>query len=388
MTGLALILSGVLVAVTAVLRAGGASLVRTSRADALHDAAEGNQHAAIVAELLEERTRIQPALSPVLTGLLVLAVIPATWAFVRLFDGWALMAVLMAVAFLLIVIADVVPRTVGRSRPRTLAYRFARLLSWAITVGDAANDLVTDEDEDDDEVEDERTGAEELELISSVLEFTDTLVREVMVPRPDMVTVAGKVSTSEAIDVFLEAGRSRIPVTGDSVDDILGVLYVRDLLIMMEREAPDRPCGDAAREPYFVPETKRGSELLREMQENQVHLAIVVDEFGGTAGLVTIEDLLEELVGEIADEYDLEEPMVTAIGGGEYLIDARLDVDSLAELLDTELPSDEWDTVGGLVLGLAGRVPREGESFEYDGLELTADRVQGRRVSKVRVAKR
>jgi CBS domain containing-hemolysin-like protein len=383
-TGLALILSGVLVAVTAVLRAGGASLVRTPRADALHDAAEGNHYAAIVAELLEERTRIQPALSPVLTGLLVLAVIPATWAFVRLFDGWALLAVLMAVAFLLIVIADVVPRTVGRSRPRTLAYRFARPLSWAITVGDAANDLVTDEDED----EDERTDAEELELISSVLEFTDTLVREVMVPRPDMVTIAGKVSTSEAIDVFLEAGRSRIPVTGESVDDILGVLYVRDLLIMMEQEAPDRPCGDAARGSYFVPETKRGSELLREMQENQVHLAIVVDEFGGTAGLVTIEDLLEELVGEIADEYDLEEPMVTAIGGGEYLIDARLDVDSLAELLDTELPSDEWDTVGGLVLGLAGRVPREGESFEYDGLELTADRVQGRRVSKVRVAKR
>jgi CBS domain containing-hemolysin-like protein len=383
-TGLALILSGVLVAVTAVLRAGGASLVRTPRADALHDAAEGNHYAAIVAELLEERTRIQPALSPVLTGLLVLAVIPATWAFVRLFDGWALLAVLMAVAFLLIVIADVVPRTVGRSRPRTLAYRFARPLSWAITVGDAANDLVTDEDED----EDERTDAEELELISSVLEFTDTLVREVMVPRPDMVTIAGKVSTSEAIDVFLEAGRSRIPVTGESVDDILGVLYVRDLLIMMEQEAPDRPCGDAARGSYFVPETKRGSELLREMQENQVHLAIVVDEFGGTAGLVTIEDLLEELVGEIVDEYDLEEPMVTAIGGGEYLIDARLDVDSLAELLDTELPSDEWDTVGGLVLGLAGRVPREGESFEYDGLELTADRVQGRRVSKVRVAKR
>jgi CBS domain containing-hemolysin-like protein len=387
-TGLALIASGVLVAITAVLRAGGASLVRTPRADALHDAADGNGRAAIVADLLEERTRIQPALSPVLTSLLVLAVIPATWAFVRMFDGWVLFLVLVAMAFLLIVIVDVVPRTVGRSRPRTLAYRYARLLSWAIAVGDATNDLVADEEGEPDEDDSDRTEAEELELISSVLDFTDTLVREVMVPRPDMVTITGDASTAEALDLVLEAGRSRIPVTGESVDDIAGVLYARDLLLMLDQAAPDRPCVDTARDPYFVPETKRVSEMLREMQENQVHMAIVVDEFGGTAGLVTIEDLLEELVGEIADEYDREEPMVTPIGAGEYLIDARLDVDSLADLLDTELPSEEWDTVGGLVLGLAGRVPREGESFEYDGLELTADRVQGRRVSKVRVAKR
>ena len=388
MTGLALIVSAVLVAVTAVLRAGGASLVRTPRADALHDAAEGNRRAAIVAELLEERTRIQPALSPVLTGLLVLAVIPATWAFVRMFDGWALLLVLLAMAFLLIVIVDVVPRTVGRSRPRSLAYRYSRLLSWAIAVGDATNDLVADEEDELEADAAAGTEAEELKLISSVLDFTDTLVREVMVPRPDMVTITGDASTAEALDLVLEKGRSRIPVTGQGVDDIAGVIYARDLLQMLDEGTPDRPCTDVARHPYFIPETKRISDLLREMQENQVHMAIVVDEFGGTAGLVTIEDLLEELVGEIADEFDREEPMVTPIGAGEYLIDARLDVDSLADLFDTELPSEEWDTVGGLVLGLAGRVPREGEAFEYDGLELTADRVQGRRVAKVRVAKR
>lgn len=221
-----------------------------------------------------------------------------------------------------------------------------------------------------------------------MLEFTDTIVREVMVPRTDMITVPASASTDQALDVVLEAGRSRIPISGDGVDDIVGVLYARDLLQLFDDEAPSRPCGDIARSPYFVPETKHIAELMREMQSRQVHMAIVVDEFGGTAGLVTIEDLVEEIVGEIADEYDSEEPMITPLEGGSYLIDARLDIESLESLLGVSVPSDEWDTVGGLVLGLAGRVPREGETFEYDGFTLTAHQVQGRRVSKVQVARR
>jgi CBS domain containing-hemolysin-like protein len=137
-----------------------------------------------------------------------------------------------------------------------------------------------------------------------------------------------------------------------------------------------------------VPESKRVSELLREMQRDQVHLAVAVDEFGSTAGLVTIEDILEELVGEIADEYDVEEPMVTALSDGGYLLDARLPVDDLGELVGAELPDEDWDTVGGLLLGLAGRIPREGESFEYDRITLIAERVQGRRIARVRVTTR
>jgi len=139
------------------------------------------------------------------------------------------------------------------------------------------------------------------------------------------------------------------------------------------------------RRVHFVPETKRVSELLRELQASKVHLAVVVDEFGSTAGLVSIEDLLEEIVGEIVDEYDVEEPMVETIGDGEYLVDARMAVDDLGALVGREVPDDDWDTVGGLVLGLAGRVPEQGESFTIDRLVLTADRVQGRRVARVRV---
>jgi CBS domain containing-hemolysin-like protein len=136
------------------------------------------------------------------------------------------------------------------------------------------------------------------------------------------------------------------------------------------------------RPSYFVPETKRISEVLREMQANQVHMAVVVDEFGGTAGLVTIEDIIEELVGEIADEFDEAEELVVPVEDG-YLVDARLPVDDLGELFEVKFPDEEWDTVGGLVLALAGRVPKEGEEFEYDGVTLTADRVQGRRIARV-----
>jgi len=384
---LAFLVSAILLLVTSTLRAAGAALVRTSRADALHDAAEGNEQAAAVADLLQLRARIQPALAPVLTGLLVLAVIPLTWAVSSLVSGWWLALVVLVMAVVLVIVTDLVPRTIGRSRSSSLAYRLAPLLAVSIRLGDAANDLVSDEDEEEaDDATNDNDG--ELELISSIIEFGETIVREVMMPRTDMVTLPASASTDEAVDLVLEAGRSRVPLTGENVDDIVGILYARDLLELYDQHSPPRPCLEIAHDPYFVPETKPIADLLREMQANQRHLAIVVDEFGGTAGLVTIEDLLEEIVGEIVDEYDTEEPMVIPLEEGGLLVDARLDVDDLASALGTEFPDADWDTVGGLILGLAGRVPKTGESFEYDDLLLTAEQVQGRRVAMVRVARR
>jgi len=390
MTTLALLASLAVLVLNGLLRAASASLVRTPRADAVHDAADGNQQAGVVAELLDDRPRIQPALSILHAGLMVLAAIPATWALARFTSGVQLLAGLVVLAIVLVFLGDVMPRGIGRARPAALAYRFARLLAVSIALGDAAADLVIDEedeDEEEQELEDEAE-AEERELISSILEFTDTIVREVMTPRTDMVSIAGVASTDVALDVVLAEGRSRIPVLGDGPDDVVGVLYARDLLKLMDDEADAVPCSQIMRSAYFVPETKRVSELLRDMQSNQVHLAVVVDEFGGTAGLVTIEDLLEEIVGEIVDEYDQEEPLVTALEGGGFLVDGRLGVDELGEILGVDLPDDEWDTVGGLMLGLAGRVPEEGESFELDGHLLTAERVQGRRVAQVRLTER
>jgi CBS domain containing-hemolysin-like protein len=379
--------SAVVLFLTAIVRAAGATLVRTPRADALHDAGEGDTRARVVADLLEDRLRIQPALGTVVTTLLILAVIPASWALSRLLSGWQLALAFAAMTVLLVLLSDLIPRTIGRSRPRSFAYRFSRLLAVAIRVGDAANDLVSDEDDDEDD-EDDDEDREERELISSIIEFGDTIVREVMVPRTDMVTLPAAASTDDAVDLVLEAGRSRIPLTGENIDDVVGLLYARDLLTLYDQAAPPRPARDLAHEAYFVPEMKAISELLREMQAKQKHLAIVVDEFGGTAGVVTIEDLIEEIVGEIVDEYDDEEPMVVPLESGDYLVDARLDVDELANTLDIRFPEEEWDTVGGLVLGLAGRVPDVGESFEYNDVMLTAEEVQGRRVARVRVARR
>ncbi len=375
----------VMLFVAGLLRAGGASLVRTSRADALHDDAEGVHGAGVVAHILEDRARVQPALGTTITFLIVLAVIPLTWVLTDTLSGAALGAGLFAMAVALVIVVDVIPRWIGRNRPGSLAYKLALPLSWSVAFGAAAGDLIADTD-DDTEPDTPDADADERELILSVLEFTDTIVREVMVPRTDMITISADASTDEAVDIVLSSGRSRIPVTGETIDHIVGIVFSRDLLEIFDKEQPPRTADEIAHDAYFVPETKQVSELLKEMQANQQHLAIVIDEFGGTAGLVTIEDLIEEIVGEIVDEFDEEEPMVVEMGD-EWIVDARLDVDDLADLVGVDLPSDEWDTVGGLVLELAGRVPNEGERFEYDGLVFTADTVQGRRVSKVKVAR-
>ncbi len=379
------VLALVVLFAASVLRAGGASLVRTPRADALHDEADGVRGAGVVAQILEDRTSIQPALGTSITFMVIAAVIPLTWVLTDTLSGPALGVALFAMAVALVIVVDVIPRWIGRNNPGTVAYRLAPMLKAAVAFGVAAGDLIADGD-GEEETDTQDADADERELILSVLEFTDTIVREVMVPRTDMITIAADASTDDAVDIVLSSGRSRIPVTGETIDHVIGVLFARDLLEIFDKEQPPRTAAEIAHEAYFVPETKQVSELLKEMQANQQHLAIVIDEFGGTAGLVTIEDLIEEIVGEIVDEFDEEEPMVVEAGDA-WVVDARLDVDDLADLVGVDLPSDEWDTVGGLVLELAGRVPHEGERFEHDGLVFIADTVQGRRVSKVRVAR-
>lgn len=389
MTLAAVLFTGVMLLLAAALRAGGASLVRTPRADALHDAAEGDRRAAVVARLLEDRASLQPSISVVHSTLLLLAALPAAWVLTNQLSGWTLAVGLVLLGLATILVGDLIPRSFGRNRPRRPAYRFARLLAAAIKVGEKASDVLSDLDEEEPEngEEHDEVDLEEIELISSVLEFSGTIVREVMVPRTDMISIGSDESSDRAVDLVLEHGYSRIPVEGTGVDDIIGMLYAKDLLRLLDEGSEPVPVTELMREAYFIPETKPVSQLLREMQSSKFHMAVVVDEFGGTAGIVTIEDLLEELVGEIVDEYDTETPMVENLGDDEYLVDARLSVSELNHLLGTELPDEEWDTVGGLVLGLAGRVPHEGERFELDGAHLTPERVQGRRVERVKVGR-
>jgi putative hemolysin len=222
-------------------------------------------------------------------------------------------------------------------------------------------------------------------FIHSIIDFGDAVVREVMVPRPDMVALEAGATVSDALHQALDAGRSRLPVFEQNIDDVIGIAYAKDLIRAEHDGHGQDPVRHHVRPAHFVPETKRLSGLLREMQEQTFHLSIVVDEYGGTAGLVTLEDLIEELVGEIVDEFDVEEPVVERHPDGSIVVAGRLGIDDASELIGAQLPEGTWDTVGGLLLDVAGRVPRQGEAVEVGGFRLVAERVQGRRIGRVRI---
>lgn len=223
----------------------------------------------------------------------------------------------------------------------------------------------------------------EKEMIHSIFEFGDTVVREVMVPRPDMQTLPLGTPLHDALEAVVSEGHSRIPVWEDSPDNVVGLMYAKDLLTLTHQGVEGGVNRELLREAYFVPETKRVSELLKDMRHKQVHMAIAVDEYGGVAGLVTLEDLIEEIVGEIVDEYDVEEPLIEELPGGRLRVDGRLPLEELGELTSAELDVEDVDSVGGLVYALAGDIPEEGDRYELAGLSFIAERVEGRRVQKV-----
>ncbi len=234
-------------------------------------------------------------------------------------------------------------------------------------------------------VEDKVLDQGEGRLIGQIIEFGDTVVREVMVPRPDMVAVPADLRVEDVMEVVLLNGFSRLPVYREGMDDVVGLVYAKDLMRAERDGQADRTVGSLVREAHFVPENKRIPELLAEMQSEQYHMALVVDEYGGTAGLVTLEDLIEELVGEIVDEFDSEEPMIEPLTGGAVRVNARMSVDEVNDLAHVELPQGDWDTIGGLVFHLLGRIPSEGETATVEGHRLRAERVQGRRIGRVRI---
>jgi CBS domain containing-hemolysin-like protein len=221
----------------------------------------------------------------------------------------------------------------------------------------------------------------ERQMIHSVFELGDTVVREVMVPRTDMVTMDQDKTLRQAMSLFLRSGFSRIPVVGDGPDDVLGLLYFKDVArrVYGDAKAAKLPVHHQLRAAHYIPESKPIDDLLREMQRGQYHFAVVIDEYGGTAGLVTIEDILEEIVGEIDDEYDREAPGVEELEDGSTRVPARMHVDDLAELFDVALEEDEVDTVGGLLGKTIGLVPIPGSRGEVAGLSLTGERMAGRR---------
>lgn len=220
------------------------------------------------------------------------------------------------------------------------------------------------------------------DYIHSVVEFGDTLVREVMVPRTDMVTVDAEASVSTALEVLLDSRHSRVPVIDGDADEVVGIVYLRNaasFLLRHSEEAEETPVARIMKPAMFVPEVQRADRLLRHMQQESNHLALVVDEYGGISGLVSLEDLIEELLGDINDEHDREVPEVTADEGGTFLVSARLPVDRLGELFDIDLDDEEVDTVGGLFAKWLGRLPEVGDVVSGDGIELEAVQTERRK---------
>jgi putative hemolysin len=230
----------------------------------------------------------------------------------------------------------------------------------------------------------------EKEMIHSIFELDDTMAREVMVPRIDIMAVEADASIEKVIDVIIQAGHSRLPVYDDTIDNIVGILYVKDLLVYWLEEAQPGSIRGLERKVYYVPETKPVSDLLRELQTKKVHIAIVVDEFGGTAGLVTIEDIIEEIVGEIQDEHDADEFYMQYISDDEYIFSAGMDLDDINNVMSLGLPTDKSDTLGGLIYNVLGRIPKtgdvlNGESFDASNLHFIVLGVDGRRIKKVKI---
>lgn len=226
---------------------------------------------------------------------------------------------------------------------------------------------------------------EERAMIDNVFDLADTAVREVMVPRIDMVTIAADSSLEDAAGLMLQGGQSRIPVYDGSIDNIIGVLYAKDLLRIFATQEHPPSVRALVRTAYFVPESKRLDDLLRELQERRIHMAIVMDEYGQVAGLVTIEDLVEEIIGDIQDEYDTEEQQFERVGENEFIVDARMGLDDFAEVVGRSLPEDGYDTVGGFVYSQLDKIPSIGDTIHYEDMAITVLNAKGRRVTKIKV---
>ncbi|GAA0929286.1 hemolysin family protein [Nonomuraea longicatena] len=380
------------------------ALTRISRVRAEEYVREGRRGAKRLQEIENDPARYLNLLLLLRLSCELVATVITTLLFIDYLgdQGWAYVAAAGVMIVVSYVIVGVMPRTLGRQHAEPIAlasapvvYGLTRifgplpklliLLGNALTPGKGFREgPFTSEAELRDLVDlaEERRVIEpdEREMIHSVFELGDTLVREVMVPRTDMVFIERGKSLDQALSLHLRSGFSRIPVVGDNEDDIVGIAYLKDITRRVHESRTGREKVESIMRPAtYVPESKPIDQLLREMQARQIHLAVVIDEYGGTAGLVTIEDVLEEIVGEITDEYDQEAPRVEEMPDGAVRVTARMPVDELGELFGKELEVDDVETVGGLLAHALGRVPIAGSQVEVAGLRLTAESLAGRR---------
>jgi CBS domain containing-hemolysin-like protein len=420
-TGVILLVGFILL--NALLKLAYVALINAHKSRLKDLAEEGNPRARRALALAEDATRLLASqqvidlllrfliavvaadvLAPPLRETLVARDLSATLADLIAYGG-----VLIVAAFFTLIFGEMLPAAIALGHTDAIAVRVVglirvlslllapvlRLSQWvshqiaAPLVGKSSVALVTEEEimllvdagSEGGAIEDE-----EKEMIYSIFQFGDTLARELMVPRIDVVALEMHTLLTEALDTIVKAGHSRIPVYEDSIDHIRGLLYAKDLLQRWRDGQTDGQIKDLLRPAHFVPESKKAVDLLADLQQRKIHLAIVVDEYGGTAGLVTLEDLLEEIVGEIRDEYDFdEEEAYQQVSDYEYIFDAGIDLDDLNRLLELELATEDSDTLGGYIFSKLGKVPIEGERLEDGRLTFQVLRVDDRRIRKIRL---
>lgn len=401
-----LIVAIVLVIIAGVLVAAETALARVSRANIEQLKKEGNKKAAKLATRLDDRAKYVNALLFAHLTLSTVSIILVTHAILGLV-GTELMALTITASVMVIVgyvLLGVAPQTLGRQAPEKIAlatlglirlvtvflYPLSRLfiaIGNAITPGKGFREgpfstqaelrELVDMAGADSVIEDD-----ERQMIHSVFEFGDTVAREVMVPRTEMVWVESTKTLRQAMSLCLRSGFSRVPVVGESIDDIVGVIFVKDIARRIFEHSyaqTSERVSDLMRPAYLVPDSRSVDELLRDMQTNRTHMAILVDEYGGTAGLATFEDLIEEIVGEISDEFDVAAPDVEELADGDFRVSSRLHIDDLAQLLGIELEDEDVDTVGGLMAKRLGIVPISGAQVDIGDYLLTAESAAGRR---------
>lgn len=401
----------VLILAAAFFAASEAALISITRVRARGMLERGVKGAAHVVKITDDRNRLLTSVLVGNTAVLLAADSLATYLFIRLGVPHAAIwsTVIMTVAILLF--GEILPKTVAVTHAETWAVRLAPMMdrvAWVLTpiiramlfitnflarmFGGASvhGPFVTEEDIRalvNVGAEQRVLEEQEREMIHSIIEFGDTIVREVMKPRPDIVSVPVSGSPRHALDLVVREGYSKLPVYEETIDNIIGVVHDRELLISLANGTLASVALRSLMRPvHVVPETKRVSELLREMQRGKYSLAIVIDEYGGTAGLVTMEDLLEEIVGEIRDEHDEgEEEPIRIIGPDEAVVDAGANIEDVNARLGTNLPYDEFETIGGFTVGLFGHLPKEGEEIARENVRIRVERTRGRRILTVRV---
>ena len=395
--------------VSGVLALSETAFTRMSRVRALALEEEGRSGATRLARMLERPER---TLNSLLLIILVCQLVSANLTGVLLEKNFGTIGFVLGIVVeiaVFFVFFEVVPKTFAIQHPERASLLVAPILSFLTNFaplrlvsraliglanvvlpgrGLKEGPFVSEEEirqMADVAAEEEAIERDERKLIHSIFEFGDMVVREAMTPRTDMVAIDADASIEDGISSAIDAGFSRLPAYEESTDNIIGLVFLKDLVALARASKRDEPVRTALREAVFVPEQKRVAELLREMQTKQFHMAIVIDEYGGTSGLVTLEDLLEEIVGDIADEYDIEEPSVEHLPDGTLRVPGGTSIDDVSDELGVELPDTEWDTVGGLVFNLLGHVPEEGECVRFQGLEFRTERVKGRRIVSVNI---